>query len=74
MVAFGKLLGIAFYALKSARHQGSTFSELYKKDPEYCEFVVNSVLSADKAPPAGMAAFAAYVLYSTNAKLQEKAV
>ncbi|CAE6915856.1 FTSH1 [Symbiodinium sp. CCMP2456] len=46
------------------KYKGSSFSEVYTKDPQYCEFITNSVLLADdqaKAPSRDSLAFTAYI-------------
>jgi len=46
------------------KYKGSSFSEVYTKDPQYCEFITNSVLLADdpaKAPSKDCLTFTAYI-------------
>ncbi|CAE7665102.1 ftsH3 [Symbiodinium sp. CCMP2592] len=46
------------------KYKGSSFSEVYTKDPQYCEFITNSVLLADdpaKAPSKDSLTFTAYI-------------
>ncbi|CAJ1373518.1 unnamed protein product [Effrenium voratum] len=43
------------------KHLGITFDEVYRKDPQFCEFVVNAVLNDDQKVNPGMLALAVYV-------------
>ncbi|CAL1149698.1 unnamed protein product [Cladocopium goreaui] len=59
LVAFGK-------------HKGLSFAEVLSKDPSYCEYMVNQVLTSDDKVNSSCAAFAAYVLYSTLKEAEKK--
>lgn len=54
------------------KHQGLSFAEVLSKDPSYCEYMVNQVLTSDGKVNSSSAAFAAYVLYSTLKEAEKK--
>mmetsp|Transcript_68082 Transcript_68082/g.106943 ORF Transcript_68082/g.106943 Transcript_68082/m.106943 type:complete len:190 (-) Transcript_68082:105-674(-) len=54
------------------KHQGLSFAEVFSKDPSYCEYMVNQVLTSDSKVNSSSAAFAAYVLYSTLKEAEKK--
>jgi len=53
------------WLMSFGKHAGSSFAEVYSKDPNYCEYMVNQVLTSDGRVNSTSAAFATYVLHNS---------
>eukprot|EP00930_Biecheleria_cincta_P048425 TRINITY_DN3373_c0_g1_i2.p1 TRINITY_DN3373_c0_g1~~TRINITY_DN3373_c0_g1_i2.p1 ORF type:complete len:246 (+),score=21.38 TRINITY_DN3373_c0_g1_i2:91-828(+) len=48
------------------KYEGSTFAEVYERDPRYCEWVVNSILVKNQAVSADQLALTVYVMHRAS--------
>mmetsp|Transcript_60737 Transcript_60737/g.142076 ORF Transcript_60737/g.142076 Transcript_60737/m.142076 type:complete len:283 (-) Transcript_60737:107-955(-) len=60
------------WLINFGKYRGSTFAEVFSKDPDYCEYITSSVLSAEQSKASRESlAFANYILFRAYQESQE---